>query len=95
MKLKYIYFILSLIFGITTKAQNPIVTGTITDAKTGESLIGANVFLPKKNIGTISNEYGFFNIPLPKDSVAISFSYIGYETRRMTFYLASDTILNV
>lgn len=61
---------------------NCIVSGTLRDNLTGETLIGATVEAIGKGRGNISNEYGFYSITLPAtgDSVSLKFSYIGYES---------------
>jgi hypothetical protein len=49
--------------------------------KTGEKLVGATIAMPELEIGTYSNNYGFYSITLPKkDSVLVIFSYVGYTT---------------
>ncbi len=63
-------------------AQEDItLSGFITDAKTGESLFGVNIYLESNpTIGTITNEYGFYSIALPKGENKIIVSYITYST---------------
>ena len=66
------------------QAQNKIqISGTIRDASTGETLIGASVYNLGSKDGVTSNEYGFFTLllPLSNDSLSIEFSYIGYATQ--------------
>ncbi len=70
------------------------ISGYIEDGATGEKLIGANIFDPKSTKGTASNTFGFFSLTLPKDSVYLSISYIGYQTSYFTFYLDKDVNLN-
>ncbi len=62
--------------------SNCIVSGTLKDDLTGETLIGATVEAIGTGKGNISNEYGFYSITLPitNDSVTLRFSYIGYES---------------
>ena len=58
--------------------QKFTLSGTITDEKNGEILIGANVYIASLKTGASSNEYGFFSLTLPKtDSLLIVFNYIG------------------
>ena len=64
------------------------------DAETGEKLIGANIFDNKSLSGTTTNTYGFFSLTLPKDSVDLTASYIGYETVNQKFYLDKDITLD-
>ncbi len=66
------------------------ISGYLSDAETGEKLIGANVFDLKSGKGTSSNTYGFYSLTLPQDSVVFAVSYIGFETKYFKFYLAED-----
>ncbi|MBW8688062.1 carboxypeptidase-like regulatory domain-containing protein [Chitinophaga rhizophila] len=59
------------------------VSGYVQDARSGEKLIGATVYSPTLQIGTTTNQFGFFSITLPHDSAGLFFSYIGYETGRL------------
>lgn len=63
-------------------AQNKFsVSGTLTDAQTGETLIGANVSVANMSgTGVSSNEYGFYSITLPEGQHTLVFSYLGYES---------------
>ncbi|MEL6926378.1 MAG: carboxypeptidase-like regulatory domain-containing protein, partial [Bacteroidota bacterium] len=55
------------------------VSGFVVDAENGERLIGANVFTEDNQQGTFTNEYGFFSLTLPKSTVNLLFSYLGYQ----------------
>ncbi|MGA0247536.1 MAG: TonB-dependent receptor [Schleiferiaceae bacterium] len=55
------------------------VNGFVTDSQTGEKLISAYVFDQVSQQGTTTNAYGFFSMTLPKDSVALQVSFIGYQ----------------
>ncbi len=75
--------------------QSYTISGFITDAKSGESLIGANVFNSLHRAGTQSNTYGFYSITLPADSVELVFSYVGYTSEVRNFVLRGDTSINI
>ena len=77
MKILIIFFLsISPIIG-----QNHIVvSGYISDQETGETLIGANVYNETTKEGTVSNNYGYFNLSLPKGKNTIICSYIGYQS---------------
>src|SRR5215216_4205615 len=76
-------------------SQKATLNGYITDKKTGERLFGASVFLIDKNLGTTSNNFGFYSITIPQDSVELSFSYSGYMPQIQKIALFSDTTLNI
>ena len=63
-------------------SQNSItISGYVDEAESGEKLIGATIYDLKSGKGTITNDYGFFSLTIPKDSVKIRISYIGYITQ--------------
>ncbi|WP_162127416.1 TonB-dependent receptor [Flavobacterium phycosphaerae] len=66
------------------------LSGTISDAKTNETLIGVNIFIPEKKVGIVTNEYGFYSITLPKGTYQIQISYVGYQTVEETIALTQD-----
>ncbi|WKN44569.1 TonB-dependent receptor [Tunicatimonas pelagia] len=86
---------LLLLFNLSTVAQTYTVSGYVTDAESGEKLIGASVYLPQLGKGTTTNLYGFYSLPLSGDSATISFSYIGYARRTEAVALIKDTWLDV
>ncbi|MGK0391243.1 MAG: hypothetical protein ACI94Y_004005 [Maribacter sp.] len=71
------------------------ISGYIEDAGSGEKLIESNVFDDVSISGTVSNLYGFYSITLPKDTVKLSFSYIGYSTQSYEIYLNKDITIDI
>lgn len=71
------------------------VSGTITDARTGETLIGASVFVAETNQSTAANEYGFYSLSLPEGTHTIRVSFIGFADNVQTIDIASNTRLNI
>lgn len=70
---------LQLMFCSALYGQNT-VSGTITDAETGEPLPGVNiVVLEDSNIGTSSNMDGEYTLEVPSLNETLVFSYIGYQ----------------
>ena len=71
------------------------VSGYMTDASSGESLISAALVESGSGQGTVTNNYGFYTLTLPAGEVNLSYSYIGYETVEMQFRLTRDTVIHV
>ena len=71
-----------LLFSLPAFSQNATISGVLRDAQNGETLIGATVEAVGQAKGNVSNEYGFysFTLPIGSDSIALRFSYVGYET---------------
>jgi hypothetical protein len=57
------------------------VSGFVYDKSTGESLIGANVYIPGTQLGNITNNSGYFVISdIPGGKQKLIASYVGYNT---------------
>jgi hypothetical protein len=60
--------------------QKFTLSGTVSDAKSNESIIGANVYIPELKTGTTTNEYGFFSITIPKGNYTIQLSFVSFQS---------------
>lgn len=76
------YFILGLLMVLCTsmRAQQVSVSGFVTDAATGEALIGVSVFCKASAKGTATNAYGFYSIQVDAPCV-LTFQYLGFEIK--------------
>ncbi len=90
-----ILFLLLFAATVPLAAQKYTINGYISDAESGEMLIGANAFDFQTSSGTVSNTYGFFSLTLPKDSVYMTVSYIGYQPQTFAFDLTKDVEMNI
>lgn len=75
-----------------TFGQERLITGKVTDSK-GIALPGSNVIIKGKNIGTITNHEGVYNIRVLNETDTLIFTFIGYipyETAVM-----NRTVINV
>lgn len=97
LKIFTLCFSISLFCAISLSAQDKYtVSGTVRDSESGETLIGATVSVPSKDVGTITNEYGFYSFTLEgSDSILISYSYVGFQTQTRKVLLDRDITLDV
>ena len=94
----YLFSFLILTFLSTTSlAQDKVVlSGTVKDSQTGESIIRAIIRVKElPNIGVFSNEYGFYSISLAKGNYTISVSQVGYEMYTNNIQIDSSIINNI
>lgn len=83
------------IFYINIKAQDKFtISGYAKDAKNGESLIGVTVYKKNSQIGTSTNEYGFYSLTLPKGLDTVVFSFVGYKTILMPVNLTANQTMS-
>ncbi len=60
------------------------IAGRVTDAETGEGVIGAAVLVGTGNFGTATDAQGRFSVSLPEGTYPVRVSSVGYETFRDT-----------
>ncbi len=68
------------------------VTGTVTDAQTGDALIGASVVIQGTTVGTVTDLDGNYSINASTGDV-LEFSYTGYSDQQMT--VGADNVVHV
>ena len=84
-----------LLLPLLAAAQSFTLSGAVTDAKSGETLIGATVVDARSGKGTVTNIYGRYSLTLKKDSVDIKVSFVGYEPQTFRMRLDRNRELNV
>ena len=91
MKIK-LFTMMSLLFGVFAYAQTGSISGTVTDAATGQPLLGTNILVRGTNTGATTNENGYYKLELEPDNYTIEVFFIGYETltRDITIQAGED-----
>lgn len=89
-------FLLLLTFATISlaSAQTATLSGYVTDAASGEALIGATVIDLKSGKGAVANAFGFYSLTLPTDSVNLRISFIGFSTQFRNLNLKNDVSMN-
>ncbi len=83
--------ILVIILFTTGFAGSSTIKGKITDIRSGEPLIGANIMLSGTMLGSATDENGFYLISdVPIGSFTIMAMFIGYETMEKDIQVAAD-----
>lgn len=75
--------------------QRYTLSGFVSDSESGERLIGATLYAPALRVGTVTNDYGFYSLALPGDTVGLRVSYLGYRPRTFTLELDRDRELDI
>lgn len=93
--MKYKLLLLFVFAPLLAMGQNATVSGTVTDVRTGETLIGATVVDTRSGKGAVTNIYGHYSLTLRRDSVNLKVSYVGYEPQFFNLKLDRNQELNV
>ena len=67
------------------------ISGVISDAETGEPLIGANILVEGTSIGAVTDIDGSYSIELPEGATTLQISYTGYAMQTVEIG-ASNTL---
>ena len=70
------------------------LSGYVSDINSKETLIGVNIIVSKQQIGTITNEYGFYSLTLPQGDYVLQINYLGYKTKKESINLSKDITKN-
>lgn len=77
------------------KTPRHTLSGYITDAASGEPIIGAAVIDSETKLGAVTGNTGFYSISLPHGRHTLIFSYLGYTDKVKTVTLEADLPMNV
>jgi len=82
------------LFSFNNVQAQMTVTGTVTDAKGGMSLPGANVMVKGDAKGGISTDFdGKYTIKVPSGNVTLVFSFVGYLPKEVS--VSGKSVINV
>ena len=90
----FLTFALLLISNIVFSQEKFTISGTITDSKSNETLIGVNVYIAELKTGTTTNEYGFYSITVPKGNYTLEISSVGFGIVEQKISLDKNTKTN-
>jgi len=92
---KLLLFILLLLSVDIVVAQKHTISGTVTDAYSGESLFGATILVKEMpGTGVTSNAYGYFSLTLSDNQYTLVVSYLGYKSVIQTIDIKKNIPLN-
>ncbi len=75
-------------------SQKFTISGFVSDAQTGEKLIGVNVYDATTFKGTVTNNFGFYSLTLDPSAVKLTFSMVGYATYQQEIQLDKNMQVN-
>jgi TonB-dependent starch-binding outer membrane protein SusC len=90
--LKLLLFLLSLLIAASGNAQQTTISGTVTDANTGEPLPGVTIAVKETTRGTITDFDGEYALEVEVGETLV-YSFVGYTAQEVT--VGSATVLNI
>jgi len=85
----FLIFTVMLVFSKTSTVMAQTgIRGTVLNEK-GEPLPYATVYVVEKKSGTVTNEQGRFDFPLPAGSYTVNFRFLGYNTTKKNITISN------
>lgn len=69
------------------------ISGQVSDAETGETIVGVAIRVKATGIGTISDAKGNYRLSIPDEHASLIFSYVGYVSKEVS--IGNETTINV
>ncbi|HEY0653180.1 MAG TPA: TonB-dependent receptor [Chryseosolibacter sp.] len=93
---RYLLFTTFLLLSFSAWSQQKFtINGYVRDASNGEELLGVTVYVPQLKAGTVTNDYGFYGLTLPRGTYEVQFTYVGFEPQTITIDLSKDVSQNI
>ncbi len=87
--------VICILFITASGFAQSVLEGTVTDAQSGETLPGVNIFIEELERGTATDVDGNYRIAgIPEGTYNLRATYIGFRTYRTTVDVSGDTDLN-
>jgi hypothetical protein len=71
------------------------LSGFIFDFLSGENLIGASILSGDRSMGTLTNEFGYYSISLPRGKHKIQCSYLGFMPQIENIAMSQNERMNI
>jgi hypothetical protein len=84
-----VFTIFFVLLSLSLQAQLKI-TGTVKDARSGETVIGASISVKGTTNGTVTDLNGKFELDVPSLPQTLVISYLGYKSTEIVFTDASS-----
>jgi len=71
------------------------IAGNVTDAKTGEPISGASIYVEKLSVGAVTDQYGYYTISLPKGRHILTIQSIGMRDTKRQLAVYGEGKMNI
>ena len=92
---RIIFLFLLLNFNFIYTQNSFTISGYVQDNSNNELIIGASVIVKELQIGTVTNNYGFFSLTLVEGDYDLIFQSLGFEDQSLNFSLNKNISVNI
>ena len=92
---KIIFLFLLLNFKFIFTQNSFTISGYVQNNSNNELIIGASIIVKELQIGTVTNNYGFFSLTLVEGDYDLIFQSLGFEDQSLNFTLDRNISVNI
>ena len=92
---RIIFLFLLLNFNFIYTQNSFTISGYVQDNSNNELIIGASVIVKELQIGTVTNNYGFFSLTLVEGDYDLIFQSLGFEDQSLNFNVNRNISVNI
>ena len=92
---KVIFLFLLLNFNFIYTQNSFTISGYVQDNSNNELIIGASVIVKELQIGTVTNNYGFFSLTLVEGDYDLIFQSLGFEDQSLNLSLNKNISVDI
>ncbi|MEM6320152.1 MAG: carboxypeptidase-like regulatory domain-containing protein [Bacteroidota bacterium] len=71
------------------------ISGFLEDSLSGERLVAATVYDQLSGKGTITNEFGFYSLSIPRGKAHLQYAYLGFQSKKFRINIRKNLQFNV
>jgi hypothetical protein len=85
----------ALLTSVSWGQKKVTVSGYIKEASSGETLLGASLYVDEVQDGAQANTYGFYSFSAVPGKYTLKYTYMGMKDEVFTVNLTKDTVINL
>ncbi len=90
----FLLFLIAIAPAVTFAQEKYTISGEIRESRTGETMIGAVVFLAGTPYGATTNNFGYYSITAPAGQYQLKISFVGFQEIVQSLQLNKNELLN-
>jgi hypothetical protein len=94
-KYRLLFFLFLFSYPAFSQTAKYTISGFVYEKSSHESLPGVVVANTRTGAGTTTNNYGFYSLTLPADSVDLLWTFVGYKPVKKKIFLNQNMQLNI
>ncbi len=90
----FLFCLIAIAPAVTFAQEKYTISGEIRESRTGETMIGAVIFLAGTPYGATTNNFGYYSITAPAGEYQLKVSFVGFQEIVRSLQLIKNEVIN-